>query len=78
MPGTEEITVAIEKPTISSAFTRRDLVPVLSLIVLVLFLYYPLLLGRPVMPDTWERFEPWNTELGLSGPTDPEITHSNN
>lgn len=55
----------------------NDLWPVLGLLLLALCLYYPLLFGRPVMPDTWEQFEPWNTELGLSGPLDPEIRHSN-
>ncbi|MCX6647044.1 MAG: YfhO family protein, partial [bacterium] len=62
---------------VNRALELRDLAPILGLILLTIVLYYPLLLGIPVMPDTWERYEPWNSELGLSGPTDPEIRHSN-
>jgi hypothetical protein len=78
MPGMEEKTLGPEKLAIPPAFTRQDIIPVLSLLILLIFMYYPLMLGRPVMPDTWERFEPWNSDLGLSGPTDPAIAHSNN
>jgi len=60
------------------ALSRNDLPPILGIILLALILYQPLLVGRPVMPDTWERFEPWNSELGFDGPLDPRITNSNN
>ena len=62
----------------TSAFSKKDLLPVLGLIVLTMVLYFPLFIGRPVMPDTWERFEPWNSELGYDGPLDPRITNANN
>lgn len=66
------------KPTaIPRAIELPDLAPIMGLVIIALCLYYPLLMGIPVMPDTWERLEPWNSELGLSGPTDPEIRHSN-
>jgi len=60
------------------AFSKKDFLPVLGLIVLTMVLYFPLFTGRPVMPDTWERFEPWNSELGYDGPLDPRITNANN
>ena len=90
MPGTDAILNTNEVPgaglnpladaarVSGPAIGRKDFLPILSLIVLVSVLYYPLMAGQPVMPDTWERFEPWNTELSLAGPDDPAIVHSNN
>ena len=43
---------------ITPAVSRADILPVLGIILLALILYHPLLLGHPVMPDTWERYEP--------------------
>jgi len=63
---------------IAPAVSRSDLLPVLGIILLALILYHPLLLGCPVMPDTWERIEPWNSELGYDGPLDSRITNANN
>jgi len=63
---------------ITPAVSRADFLPVLGIILLSLILYHPLLLGRPVMPDTWERYEPWNSELGYDGPLDSRITNANN
>ncbi len=66
-----------ETTGIQRAFALADLAPILGLILLGLALYYPLLLGKPVMPDSWERLEPWNSELGFSGHDDPNILHTN-
>ncbi len=60
------------------AVSRADLWPLTGILLLILVLYHPLLFGRPVMPDTWERFEPWNSELGYDGPLDPRIENANN
>ncbi len=65
-------------PDIPPAFSLKDLLPVLAIVVLAAILYYPLFLGHPIMPDTWERFEPWNTDLGYDGPTDERISNANN
>ncbi|MCX6647043.1 MAG: YfhO family protein [bacterium] len=75
MPDQVDHTSTNSFPAIHRAIELSDLAPILGLILLTLALYYPLLLGIPVMPDTWERFEPWNTELGFSGPNDPSILH---
>ena len=67
-----------ERKTTNPPFTRADILPMAGIIVLALVLYNPMFFGRPVMPDTWERFEPWNSELGYDGPLDPRITNANN
>ena len=60
------------------AFSVSDLIPFLGLILVAIVLYQPLFMGEEVMPDTWERFEPWNTDLGFNGPMDPRIECANN
>jgi len=65
-------------PDIPPAFSLKDLLPVLAILAVAAVMYYPLFLGHPIMPDTWERFEPWNTELGYDGPTDIRISNANN
>jgi hypothetical protein len=75
MPGQIENTSTNRHPEVNRALEFRDLAPILALIILTIALYYPLFIGIPIMPDTWERFEPWNTELGFSGPNDPSILH---
>lgn len=60
------------------AIGRSDVWALIAVAVLVLVVYLPLLSGQAVMPDTWERFEPWNTELGFNGPLDPRIASANN
>jgi hypothetical protein len=70
----------IDKPALraGSVFSRTDIIPIAAIILLSVVLYWPMFMGRPVMPDTWERFEPWNSDLGFDGPLDERITNSNN
>lgn len=63
---------------VKGAMSRADMLPLAGIFALVLVVYLPMFSGRPIMPDTWARFQPWNTELGFKGPTDPKITNSNN
>jgi len=51
--------------TFSKVLSRADLWPIIGVVLICVLVYYPLFLGRAVMPDTWERFEPWHTELGF-------------
>ncbi len=67
-----------EAASLTPAVSKQDLRYILGILLLTIVVYHPMFFGIPVMPDTWERFEPWNTELGLDGPADPEIRDSNN
>jgi hypothetical protein len=60
------------------AICSADLLPLAGIILLSLLVYSPIFFGRPCMPDTWTRFQPWNTVLGYDGPTDERIRNSNN
>lgn len=63
---------------IAPAISRTDWLPFAGIMLVLIVLYLPMFLGSPVMPDTLERIEPWNTELGYEGPTDYRIQNSNN
>ncbi|MCK4719880.1 hypothetical protein KAU08_04435, partial [bacterium] len=67
-----------EAASLTPVVSNQDLRYILGILLLTILVYHPMFFGIPVMPDTWERFEPWNTELGLDGPADPDIRDSNN
>ncbi len=58
--------------------SKADLGPLAGILLVALVLYAPMFFGRPVMPDTWERYEPWNSVLEYEGPLDERIANSNN
>ncbi|HDS30424.1 MAG TPA: hypothetical protein ENN67_05200 [Firmicutes bacterium] len=63
---------------IEPALSKADIFPLTGIIFLAVLVFAPMFFGRPAMPDTWTRFQPWNAELGYDGPLDERIVNSNN